>query len=45
LQIDVEARMINKKLTEEAFQEDISLQITGNLNQEAINEVFPCYRG
>jgi conjugative transfer signal peptidase TraF len=45
LQIDVEARMTNKKLAEEAFQEDISLQITGNLNQEAINEVFPYYRG
>jgi hypothetical protein len=45
LQIDVEARMTNKKLTEEAFQEDISLQITGNLNQEVINEVFPCCRG
>jgi hypothetical protein len=37
--------MTNKKLTEEAFQEDISLPITGNLNQEAINEVFPYYRG
>jgi hypothetical protein len=37
--------MTDKKITEEAFQEDISLQIAGNLNQEVINEVFPCYRG